>query len=115
MSDLKQRGLLESTTIVWLGEFGRTPKMAQGRQGGGRDHYPAAWSAVLAGGGIKGGQAFGRTSADGTKVEDGKVDVPDLMATLCKALGVDPEDQNMSEVGRPIRIADGKPIPEILA
>ena len=115
MSDLEERGLLESTTIVWLGEFGRTPKMAQGRQGGGRDHYPRAWSAVLAGGGIKGGQAFGRTSADGTEVEDGKVDVPDLMSTLCKALGVDPEDQNMSEVGRPIRIAEGKPIPEILA
>jgi arylsulfatase A-like enzyme len=72
---------------------------------------------VLAGGGIKGGQAVGRTSADGMKVEDRPVAVPDLMATICKALGIDPSKQNLSDVGRPIRIADpgGRPIAEALA
>ncbi|MCO6454455.1 MAG: DUF1501 domain-containing protein [Pirellulaceae bacterium] len=112
MVELRERGLLESTTILWLGEFGRTPAI---NANGGRDHYPRAWSAVLAGGGIRGGQAYGRTSDDGTTVEEGKVDVPDLLATLCQALGVDPGTQNISEVGRPIRIAEGTPIQDILA
>jgi hypothetical protein len=114
MADLKERGLLKDTTIIWMGEFGRTPKINR-NGGGGRDHYPKAWSAVLAGGGIKGGQAFGRTSKDGTTVEDGKVDVGDLLATLCRALSIDPKTQNISEMGRPIRIAGGKPIEAILA
>ena len=111
MTDLKDRGLLESTTILWLGEFGRTPKL---NRNGGRDHYSKAWSAVLAGGGIKGGQAFGRTSKDGTSVEDGKVDVGDLLATYCVSAGVNPRAQNISEMGRPIRIAEGKPIKQLL-
>ncbi|MFQ5731331.1 MAG: DUF1501 domain-containing protein [Planctomycetaceae bacterium] len=116
MSDLRERGLLKDTTIIWMGEFGRTPKIrSRGRTGGGRDHYPKAWSAVLAGGGIKGGQAFGRTSKDGTTVEEGKVDVGDLLATLCAAIKVDPRAQNISEMGRPIRLAEGKPIKNILA
>lgn len=112
MTELKERGLLESTTIVWLGEFGRTPKI---NQNGGRDHYPRAWTSVLAGGGIRGGQAYGSTSKDGTTVEELKVDVPDVMATLCGALGLDAAAQNISELGRPIRIAAGKPIGELLA
>ncbi len=112
MNELDERGLLESTTIIWLGEFGRTPKI---NRSGGRDHFPAAWTSVLAGGGIKGGQAYGKTSKDGTKVEENKVDVPDVLATLCRALGTDPDRQNVSELGRPIRIAEGKPIKEILA
>jgi uncharacterized protein (DUF1501 family) len=111
LNDLHLRGLLESTAILWLGEFGRTPQINRNT---GRDHYPRAWSCVLAGGGIKGGQAFGRTSADGTTVEEGKVDVPDLFATLCRAVSVDPGTQNISEVGRPIRIAEGKPIEDVL-
>ena len=115
MKELDERGRLQDTTIIWLGEFGRTPELRPNRQGGGRDHFPRAWTGVLAGGGIKGGQTFGRTSADGSAVEEGKVDVPDLLATLCVALGVDPGTQNISEVGRPIRIAEGKPIEDILA
>ena len=114
MLDLEQRGLLDSTLIVWMGEFGRTPQInAQG----GRDHFPSAWTTVLAGGGIKGGQVLGRTSADGTTIEDRPVRVPDFMATICKALGVDPSKQNESNVGRPIRIADAgaRPIEEVLA
>jgi hypothetical protein len=114
MQDLRSRGLLEDTLIVWMGEFGRTPKI-NAQQG--RDHYPNAWTTVLAGGGIKGGQAFGRTSADGTTVEEHPVSVADFLATTCQALGIDPRKQNMSDVGRPIRIVDvkAKAIQEVLA
>jgi len=112
MTELHERGLLESTTILWLGEFGRTPTI---NPGAGRDHFPKAWTTVLAGGGIKGGQAYGRTSADGGTVEENQVDVPDVLATLCRALGIDPATCNISELGRPIKIADGKPIEALLA
>lgn len=112
MKELAERGLLETTTILWMGEFGRTPKI---NQAGGRDHFPAAWSCVLAGGGINGGQAYGKTSEDGMTVEEGKVDVGDVLATLCGALGVKPDKQNVSDLGRPIRIAEGTPIKELLA
>jgi hypothetical protein len=114
MADLKDRGLLDTTTVVWMGEFGRTPKINPQR---GRDHFPDAWSAVVAGGGIKGGQAVGKTNAAGTKVEERPTTVPDLLATVCKALGIDPAKQNMSNVGRPIRIVDqaAQPVAEVLA
>ena len=114
MGDLKDRGLLDTTTIVWMGEFGRTPKINQNR---GRDHWPDAWSAVLAGGGIRGGQAVGKTTKDGTKVEEQQTSVPDLLATLCQALGIDHEKQNLSNVNRPIRIVDrtGTPIRAVLS
>ena len=111
MEDLQDRGLLESTTILWMGEFGRTPRI---NGNAGRDHYPQAWSTVLAGGGINGGQAYGRTDEGGESVVDGAVEVGDLLATLCHALGVDPRKQNISSVGRPIRIAEGSPIESLL-
>jgi uncharacterized protein (DUF1501 family) len=99
---------------VWMGEFGRTPKI-NGNQG--RDHYPLAWTTVLAGGGIQGGQAVGRTSKDGTAVEERPVGVTDLLATVCKAVGIDPLKQNTSNIGRPIRIVDksARPIGEVLS
>jgi len=114
MTDLRSRGLLDSTLIVWMGEFGRTPKI---NKDAGRDHFPNAGTTVLAGGGSKGGQAIGSTGVDGVSVTDRPVTVPDLLATVCKALGVDPSTQNMSDVGRPIRIVDpkAKPIQEVLA
>jgi uncharacterized protein (DUF1501 family) len=114
IEDLQARGLLDTTLVVWMGEFGRTPKI---NNNAGRDHFPAAWTTVLGGGGIKGGQVIGRTSADGNSVEERPVAVPDLMATICKALGIDPSKQNLSDVGRPIRIADpsARPITEALA
>ncbi len=114
LADLKQRGLLDTTLVVCMGEFGRTPKInAQN----GRDHYPNAWSAVLAGGGTKGGQAVGKTSADGGTVEERPVSPIDLLATVCKVIGVDSDKQNMSNIGRPIRIVDraAKPVTEVLA
>jgi uncharacterized protein (DUF1501 family) len=111
LAELVERGLLDSTTVLWMGEFGRTPRI---NANAGRDHFPAAWSCVLAGGGVHGGQAYGRTSADGMSVEDGKVDVGDVLATLCAALGLDATAENISEEGRPIKIAEGKPIGAIL-
>ncbi|MFO0844080.1 MAG: DUF1501 domain-containing protein [Gemmataceae bacterium] len=114
ITDLKERGLLDTTTIVWMGEFGRTPQINGQR---GRDHFPNAWTTVIGGGGVRGGQAYGKTSKDGTTVEEKSVTVPNFVATVVKALGIDPTKQNMSNVGRPIRIADAgsKPITEVLA
>jgi uncharacterized protein (DUF1501 family) len=114
MTDLKSRGLLDSTLIVWMGEFGRTPPI-NARQG--RDHFPRAWSVVLGGGGIQGGSIVGRTGLDGMTVEDRPVSVPDLLSTICLGIGIDYKKQNMSNVDRPIRIVDksAKPLHEILA
>ena len=114
MQELADRGLLESTTFLWMGEFGRTPTITP-QAGGGRDHFPAAWSCVLGGGGIIGGQAYGKTSDSGTEVVEGKVDVGDVLATLSAALGVPPDTENVSDVGRPIKIAEGKVIKELVA
>ena len=111
MTELDQRGLLQDTTILWMGEFGRTPAI---NPQSGRDHFPNAWTCVFGGGGIRGGQAFGKTSADGTEVLEGKVDVGDVLATLCHAVGVDPETENISQLGRPIKIAEGTPIQDVL-
>lgn len=105
MTDLRSRGLLESTLIVWMGEFGRTPKI---NESAGRDHFPNAWSTVLAGGGIRGGQAVGNTGADGEEVKDRPVMVPDLLATVIKGLGIEPTKQNTVANGRPIRLVDPK-------
>src|SRR3984957_12844313 len=90
MDDLRQRGLLDSTLIVWMGEFGRTPRINPQQ---GRDHYPNAWSTVLCGGGIRGGTVHGKTSPDGMAIKDKPVTVPDFLATVAKALGVDPSIQ----------------------
>jgi hypothetical protein len=113
MSDLKERGLLDSTLIIWMGEFGRTPRINPQR---GRDHWPNSWSAVMVGGGIKGGQAYGATSKDGMEIDKDPVGVSTFMATVVKALGIDHEKQLNSNVGRPIRIAEkgGTPIEEIV-
>jgi Protein of unknown function (DUF1501) len=103
LGDLAERGLLDTTLVVWMGEFGRTPRMnpQQGRinQQQGRDHFPNAWSTVLCGGGIKGGTIHGKTSPDGMATKDGPATVPDFLATVAKALGVDPTTQNISNIG----------------
>ena len=108
MEDLDARGMLDSTLVIWMGEFGRTPTI---NSVGGRDHFPSAWSAVLSGGGIRGGQIVGKTSDDGMKVQDRPVTESDLLGTICLALGLDSEKQNMSNVGRPIRLVDPKATP----
>jgi hypothetical protein len=114
LDDLKTRGLLDTTLIVWMGEFGRTPKINQQQ---GRDHWATSWATVLAGGGIKGGAVVGKTSDDGMTVTERPVAVPDLLATVGLALGIDIRAQNKSNVDRPIRFVDPKaePVKEILA
>ncbi|HTN04463.1 DUF1501 domain-containing protein [Planctellipticum variicoloris] len=113
MDDLRDRGLLESTLVVWMGEFGRTPKI-NGTTG--RDHYPLAWSTVLGGGGVRGGQVVGSTGKAGTEVAERPVKLADLYATLCAAIGIDPGLENISPEGRPIAVVDrgGKVIEEIV-
>lgn len=108
MQDLHERGLLESTLVVWMGEFGRTPVINPQL---GRDHYPKAWSVVLGGGGLKGGTVIGQTSDDGLTVTDRPVATQDLLATICLGLGLDPKKQNLSNVGRPIRLVDPEAVP----
>jgi hypothetical protein len=113
MKDLKDRGLLESTMVVWMGEFGRTAVI---NENGGRDHFPNAWTTVLGGGGIRGGQVYGKTDEGGATVAEKPVNVPDLLATICMGLGIDPTKENMSNVGRPIPLTDrtGQPIADVL-
>lgn len=111
LSELEERGLLERTTIIWMGEFGRTPQI-NGQAG--RDHFTNAWTCLLAGGGINGGQVFGKTSDNGMEVLTEQVRVGEVLATVCKAVGVAPDQLNTSNVGRPIPIAEGNPIASLL-
>ncbi len=110
IEDLKQRGLLDSTLIVWMGEFGRTPNINNRGANPGRDHYPRAWSLAMFGGGLKGGQVIGRTDKEGATVEDQKVSTQDFLGTVCEVLGVDHTKQNDTPSGRPIAIVE-KPKP----
>ena len=103
LRDLTERDLLEETIVLWLGEFGRTPKI---NNRDGRDHHTTGWSAVVAGGGTRGGQVIGSTNEDGTEVAGGTVRVPDLFASLCFALNIDADAENYSRSGRPIRVVD---------
>lgn len=112
MKELAEEGLLDKTTILWAGEFGRTPKI---NSNGGRDHFPQAFTCVMAGAGVKGGTVHGATGDDGMEVTDGKMDQQDLLATLCTALGVNPLEENIAEGGRPIAIAEGNVVDEVLS
>ena len=103
LKDLNERDLLDETLVLWLGEFGRTPRINQNE---GRDHHPNGWSAVVAGGGTKGGQVIGGTSPDGMQVVTDAIGVPDLFASLCFALGIDYEKENYSRSGRPIQVVN---------
>lgn len=104
VADLRQRGMLDKTLVLWMGEFGRTPRI---NPRGGRDHYPRAFSVAMAGGGVKGGQVIGATTDDGEQVRDRPVSVNDLLRTICHSLHIDANQENMSNVGRPIRVVDG--------
>src|SRR5262249_29350739 len=117
INDLKSRALLDNTLVIWMGEFGRTPKINSRGAKPGRDHYPRAWSLVMAGGGIKGGQIIGRTDKEGATVEEHPVSAIDFMATVCKILGIDYTKMNDTPIGRPVRIADrgAKPVAELFA
>ena len=113
ITDLKARGLLENTLVICMGEFGRTPKV---NARAGRDHWPNSFGVLLAGGGIRGGRAIGKTSPDGMTIADRPVPVADLFQTMCKSLGMDPKTDLMTPQGRPIKIVDdGEPIKELFA
>ena len=96
--------MLERTLVIWMGEFGRTPRI---NPNNGRDHFPRAFSVALAGGGVRGGRVIGGTSATGTDITARPVTVPDLFCTFCQSLGINPRRENISPLGRPIRIVDG--------
>jgi uncharacterized protein (DUF1501 family) len=112
VTDLKQRGMLDQTTIVCMGEFGRTPRI---NQNVGRDHWAQSWTAVIGGGGLKNGQAVGATDADGIAVE-GKSYLPgDLWATVAHTLGIPLSTVHVSKRNRPIKLANGgTPIAELI-
>jgi uncharacterized protein (DUF1501 family) len=104
LADLAGRGLLDSTLVVWMGEFGRTPKF---KPDGGREHYAEGWLAALSGAGVRGGQVIGATDKDGVKVTDRPVTVQDLFATFCEALGLDPSKEYTTAEARPVKLVEG--------
>jgi hypothetical protein len=116
LTDLKQRGLLDTTLVIWMGEFGRTPKINSRGAKPGRDHYPRAWTSALFGGGIKGGQVIGKTDKEGATVTDRPISTIDFMATVCQALGIDYTKKYTTSIGRPVRIVDKgeNPVTELL-
>jgi len=113
IEDLNARGLLKRTMVICTGEFGRTPKI-NGRNG--RDHYPKAWSGLVAGGGLKEGYLYGATDATGSEIKDKPVSPGDLHATMFDCLGVDYTKENQTPQGRPIRVVDkGKSLKDLIA
>jgi hypothetical protein len=112
LADLKQRGMFDSTVVMWMGEFGRTPVV---NPRGGRDHYPRAFNAVVAGGGLRGGQVIGETDKSGTEITTNPVTIQDLFQTVCAKLDINAAQENMSPIGRPIKVVDGgKPVKELV-
>jgi len=112
--DLERRGLLKETLVVLTSEFGRTPDIVGARQG--RNHWPKAFSAFMAGGGIKGGTVYGNSDADGKEVAEKMVKVPDLNATIAYALGLPLTKVMYSPSGRPFTVAHkGEPVLDVLA
>jgi uncharacterized protein (DUF1501 family) len=104
LADLDDRGLLANTLVVWMGEFGRTPKL---KADGGRDHWANGWLAALSGGGVRGGQVIGATDKDGNAVTDRPIGVADLYVSFCQVLGIVPEEEYTTPDGRPIQIVEG--------
>ncbi len=113
LDDLEERGLLDETLVIWMGDFGRTPKI---NNDAGRDHWPGCYSVVLAGGGIRGGQVVGSSDKIGAYPETRAVTPGDIHATVYRALGYDPRTISyQSADGRPIPLTEGTPISELLS
>ena len=106
ITDLQERGLLDSTLIVWMGDFGRTPNINTKGAKPGRDHFPKAWSLAMFGGGIKGGQIIGKTDKEGAEVVERKTTAQDCLATFCDVLSIDHTKKNDTPTGRPITIVE---------
>jgi hypothetical protein len=117
VGDLHDRGLLETTLVVWMGEFGRTPRITSRGGTPGRDHYPRAWSSLMIGGGVRGGQVVGKTDREGAAVVERRISALDYLATVCTQLGINYAKQNHTPIGRPLRLVDkgATPIKELLA
>lgn len=113
LRDLERRGLLEETLVVLATEFGRTPRI---NQNDGRDHFPKAFSGILAGGGISGGQVYGETDESGSNIVESRVTVPDFNATIGAALGLPLDEVVYSPSKRPFTLAHkGRPVTDLLA
>jgi uncharacterized protein (DUF1501 family) len=111
VADLKDRGMLERTLVIWMGEFGRMPRVNLTL---GRDHFPQAFNVAMAGLGVKGGQVIGATDKLGTEVAERPVSVPDLFCTYYKVLGINPRKENPTNVSRPLKIVEeGNAVSEI--
>jgi hypothetical protein len=106
VNDLKEKGRLDSTLVLWMGEFGRTPNINTRGAAPGRDHYPRAWSLAMFGGGIKGGMVVGKTDKEGASVTDRPTTAQDFLATVCELLGIDYTKKNETVNGRPIAIVE---------
>ncbi len=104
LTDLADRGLLDDTLVVWMGEFGRTPKI---KKDGGRDHYAKGWITCLSGAGVKTGQVIGATDKDGVKVSERPVGVQDLFVTFCHFLGMDPRHEYTTDMDQPLALVKG--------
>lgn len=111
LEDLSERGMLEDTLVVWMGEFGRSPKI---NASGGRDHWGHCFSVALAGGGVRGGVVHGQSDRQGGYPLDGRVEPQDLSATVFHCLGIDPETTIRDPFGRPLTITTGQPIRAVL-
>jgi hypothetical protein len=111
LEDLDQRGTLEETLVVCLGEFGRTPKI---NGNAGRDHWGHCQTALLAGGGIRAGQVYGASDKDGAYPRDGKVDPVDIHATIYRCLGIDPEQEIHDHLNRPQPLCTGRAIERLI-
>ncbi|PHS18736.1 MAG: hypothetical protein COA78_01760 [Blastopirellula sp.] len=104
LKDLEQRGMLENTLVVWMGEFGRTPKF---KPDGGREHYSDGWITCLSGGGVKTGQVIGATDKEGVSVSDRPVGVQDLYVSFCHILGLDPHEEYVTDKDQPLALVKG--------
>lgn len=107
LKDLKQRGLLEKTLVVCMGEFGRTPKINSRDPKPGRDHYIGNFNLLMAGAGIRGGQFIGKTNPDGQGIADRELSVEDLFQSMYKAMHIDADEEMYTPAGRPIKTVDG--------
>jgi hypothetical protein len=115
IEDVHARGLDRHVLIVVMGEFGRTPRLSSNASGTGRDHWPHAYSALLAGGGLRVGQVVGSTNARGEYPRERPITPQDLLATVYRHLGIDPRHEFEDAVGRPVPVlAEGRPIPELI-
>jgi len=106
LDDLDARGMLDETLVLWVGEFGRSPRI----ESGGRQHWPRCYSAVLAGGGVRGGSIYGSSDKIGAYPSENPVSPADLTATMYHALGIDPETPTLDRLGRPLSLTEGQPI-----